>query len=146
MESESRSRKDFQPEESESLKILTTPTPGRSFAHQLWLFVPQTWVSVTLGNLGSLTLQQEVIMAIQPGGSALTCMPSLRGHYQQCPLGSSCNLHFVNATVRGLYHWDFHLLILVGTIVAPWRWLRNNEWEFSWERVHCYVTHVTEQW
>ena len=28
----------------------------------------------------------------------------------------------------------------------PWRWLRNNEWEFSWELVHCCVTHVTEQW
>ena len=34
-ESRSRSRKDFQPEESESYKILTTPTPGRPFAHQL---------------------------------------------------------------------------------------------------------------
>jgi len=42
VESESRSWKDFQPEESESKKILTTPTPGRPFAHQLWLFVPQT--------------------------------------------------------------------------------------------------------
>ena len=73
-----RSRKDFQPEESESWKILTTP--GRPFAHQLWLFVPQTYVSVTLGNLGSLTLQQEMIMAIQTGGSALICIPSLRSH------------------------------------------------------------------
>ena len=81
-ESRSRSRKDFQPEESESQKILTTPTPtpGRPFAHQLWLFVPQTCVSVTLGNLSSLTLQQEMIMAIQTGCSALTCIPSLRGH------------------------------------------------------------------
>ena len=80
-ESRSRSRKDFQPEESGSEKILTTPTPtlGRLFAHQLWLFVPQTCVSVTLGNLSSLTLQQEMIMAIQEGGSALTCIPSLRG-------------------------------------------------------------------
>jgi len=57
VESESWSRKDFQPEESESQKILTTPTPGRPFAHQLWLFVPQTCVSVTLGNLSSLTIQ-----------------------------------------------------------------------------------------
>jgi len=79
-ESWSRSRKDFQPEESESQKILTTPTLGRPYAHQLWLFVPQTCVSVTLGNLSSLTLQQEMIMAIQTGGSALTCIPSLRGH------------------------------------------------------------------
>ena len=78
-ESRSRSRKDFQPEESESYKILTTPTPGRPCAHQLWPFVPQTCVSVTLGNLSSLTLQQEMIMAIQEGGSALTCIPSLRG-------------------------------------------------------------------
>ena len=79
-ESRSRSRKDFQPKEPESQKILTTPTPGRPFAHQLWLFVPQTCVSVTLGNLSSLTLQQEMIMAIQTGGSPLTCIPSLRGH------------------------------------------------------------------
>ena len=37
VELESRSRKDFQPEESEPElhKILTTPTPGRPFAHQL---------------------------------------------------------------------------------------------------------------
>ena len=40
----------------------------------------QTCVSVTLGNLSSLTLQQEMIMPIQTGGSALTCIPSLRGH------------------------------------------------------------------
>ena len=103
--------------------------------------------NVTLGNLSSLTLQQEMIMAIQTGGSALTCIPSLRGHSRSAAsLGSSRNLHFVNATVRGLYHWNFHLLILAGTIVVPWRWLRNSEWEFSWELVHCYVTHVTEQW
>ena len=54
------SRKDFQPKESESQKILTTPTPGRPFAHQLWLFMPLTFASVTLGNLSSLTLQQEM--------------------------------------------------------------------------------------
>ena len=103
--------------------------------------------NVTLANLSSLTLQQEMIMAIQTGGSALTCIPSLRGHSRSAAsLGWSRNLHFVNATVRGLYHWNFHLLILAGTIVAPWRWLRNSEWEFSWELVHCYVTHVTEQW
>ena len=34
-ESRSRSRKNFQPEKSELQKILTTPTPGRPFAHQL---------------------------------------------------------------------------------------------------------------
>ena len=55
-------------------------TPGRPFAHQLLLFAPQTCVSVTLGNLSSLTLQQEMIMAIQTGGSALTCIPSLMSH------------------------------------------------------------------
>jgi len=75
----SRSRKDFQLEEFQSQKILTTPTPGRPFAHQMWVFVPQTCVSVTLGNLSSFTLQQEMIMAMQAGGSALTCIPSLRG-------------------------------------------------------------------
>ena len=103
--------------------------------------------NVTLGNLSSLTLQQEMIIAIPAGGSTLTCIPSLKGHSRSAAsLGSSRNLHFVNATIRGLYNWNFHLLILVGTIVAPWRWLRNSEWEFSWELVHCYVTHVTEQW
>ena len=65
--SRSRIRKDFQPKESESQKISTTPTPDRPFAHQVWLFVPQTCVSVTLGNLSRLTLQQEMIMAIQTG-------------------------------------------------------------------------------
>ena len=146
-ESKSRSRKDFQPKESESQKILTTPTPGRPFAHQLWLCVSQTCVSVTLGNLSSLTLQQEMIMAMQTGGSALTCIPSLRGHSRSA---ASLWAHHATYTlwmpVRGLYHWNFHLLILAGTIIAPWRWLRNNEWEFSWELVYCYVTHVTEQW
>jgi len=29
-----------------------------------------------------LTLQQEIIMAIQTGGSALTCIPTLRGHFR----------------------------------------------------------------
>ena len=87
VESESRSRKDFQPEESEGFSTwgvgvaenFNDSDPGRLFAHQLWLFVPQTCVSVTLGNLSSLTLQQEMIMAIQKGCSALICIPSLRG-------------------------------------------------------------------
>ena len=73
---------------------------GKTFcAHQLWLFVPQTCVSVTLGNVSSLTLQQEMIMAIQKGGSALTCIPSLRGHSRSAaslglithPALSQCN-------------------------------------------------------
>ena len=144
-ESWSRSRKDFQPEESE--KIITTPTPGRPFAHQLWLFVPQTCVSVILGNLSSLTLQLEMIMAIQTGGSALTCIPSLRGHSRSAAsLGLITQPTLCECKHSGLVSLKFYLLILVGSIVAPWRWLRNNEWEFSWELVHCYVTHVTEQW
>jgi len=118
---------------------------GQSFCSPI---VTVCATNVTLGNLSSFTLQQEMIMAIQTDGSALTCIPSLMGHSRSAAsLGSSRNLRFVNATVRGLYHWNFHLLILVGTIVAPWRWLRNSECEFSWELVvHCYVTHVTEQW
>ena len=75
-ESRSRSRKDFEPEESESQKILTTPTRGWPFARRLWLFVPQMFASVTLGNLSSLTFQQKMIMAIQKGCSTL---PTLRG-------------------------------------------------------------------
>jgi len=44
------SRKDFQLDESESQKILTAPTPCSPFARRLWLFVPQTYISITLGN------------------------------------------------------------------------------------------------
>jgi len=37
-------------------------------------------------------------------------------------------------------------LIVAGTIVALWRWLRNNEWEVLGELVYCFVTYVTKQW
>jgi len=55
--------------------------------------------------------------------------PSQTGHS-----GSSRDLHrdhWVNANVRGLRHWNFHLnsFWLRGTIVALWRQLRKNEWE-----------------
>ena len=103
--------------------------------------------NVTLGNFSSLTLQQEMIMAIQTGGSALTCIPSLRGHsWSAASLGLITQPTLCECNRSGLYRWNFHFLILAGTIVAPWRWLSNNEWELSWELVHCYVTHVTKQW
>ena len=35
--------------------------------------------------------------------------------------------------------------ILASTVVALWCWLRNNEWEASWDLVRCCVTYVTEQ-
>ena len=53
---------------------------GQTFCSPIVTVCAKTCVSVTLGNLSSLTLQQEMIMAIQTGGSALSCIPSLRGH------------------------------------------------------------------
>jgi len=102
------SRKDFEPEESESQKILTSPTPGWPFARRLWLFVSQMFASVTLGNLSSLTFQQKMIMK---GCSTLTRMATLRGDPgQQRHSGSSRNICWVSATFRGLRHWNFQLL------------------------------------
>jgi len=43
-------------------------------------FSEKKCLSITLGNLSSLTLQQEMITAIQTGGSTVTCTPSFRGH------------------------------------------------------------------
>ena len=151
MESESwsRSRKDFQPEvsESESQKILTTPTPSRPFAHQLWLFVQQTCVCVTLGNLSSLMLQQEMIMAIQTGGSALTCIPSLRGHSRSAaslglitqPTLCECNRSALVSLKFPFAHSGWHYRCSVTLATQQWprvlmgaRLLLRN--------------HVTEQW
>ena len=130
MESESRSRiqKDFQPKESEPQKILTTPTPGRPFAHQLWLFVPQMCVSVTIGNLSSLTLQQEMIMAIQTGGSAQTCIPSLRGHSR-----SAASLGLI--TQSTLCECNRSGLVSLKFLFA------HSGWHYS-----CSVTLATQQW
>jgi len=122
------SRKDFQPEESETQKILMTPTPGRPFAHQLWLFVPQTCVSVTLGNLSSLTLQQEMIMAIQRGCSALTCIPSLRGHSR-----SAASLGLI--TQPTLYECNLSGLV---SLKFPFA---HSGWHYR-----CSVTLATQQW
>ena len=130
VESESRSgsRKDFQPEESESQKILTTPTPRRPFAHQLWLFVPQTCVSVTLGNLSSLTFQQEMIMAIQKGCSALTCIPSLRGHSRSAAsLGLITQPTFCECNRSGLVSLKFPFA--------------HSGWHYR-----CSVTLAAQQW
>ena len=125
----SRSRKDFQPE-SESQKILMTPTPGRPFAHQLWLFVPQTCVSVTLGILSSLTLQQEMIMSIQTGGNALTCIPSLRGHSRSAaslglitqPTLCECNRSGLVSLKFPLAHSGWHYRCSV--MLATQQWMR----------------------
>ena len=157
----SRSRKDFQPEESESQIILTTPTPGRPFAHQLWLFVPQTCVSVTLRNISSLTLQQEMIMAIQKSYSALTCIPSLRGHSRSAaslrlitqPTLSQCNRSGLKSTSVSLCWKRSALVSLKISICSFWLALSllcdvgnaTVNKKFSWELVHCYVMHVTEQ-
>ena len=129
-ESRSRNRKDFQPEESESESqmILTTPTPGRLFAHQLWLFVSQTCVSVTLGNLSSLTLQQEMIMAIQTGGSALTCIPSLWRHYRSAAsLGLVMQPTLCECNRSGLVSLEFPFA--------------HSGWHYR-----CSVTLATQQW
>jgi len=128
VESSSWSRKDFQPKESESQKILTTPTPGRPFAHQLWLFMPQTCVSVTLGNLSNLTLQQEMIMAIQTGSSALTCIPSLRAiPDQQRPLGLITQPTLCECNRSGLVSLKFPFA--------------HSGWHYC-----CSVTLATQQW
>jgi len=130
VESESRSRKDFPPEESESQKILTTP--GRPFAPQLWLFVPQTCVSVTLGNLSSLTFQQEMIMAIQKGRSALTCILTLGGHSRSAaslglitqPTLSECNRSGLVSLKFPFAHSGWHYRCSV-TLVAQ-QWMRSS--------------------
>ena len=132
VESESRSRrrsrKDFQPEESESQKILTTPNPGRPFAHQLWLFMPQRRVSVTLGSLSSLTLQQGMIMAIQKGGSTPTCIPSLRGHSRSvAPLGLITQPTFCECNRSGLVSLKFPFA--------------HSGWHYR-----CSVSLATQQW
>ena len=125
VESESRSwsRKDFEPEESESQKILTTPTPGWPFARQLWLFVLQMFASVTLGNLSSLTFQQKMIVAIQKGCSTLTRMPTLRGDSgSAATLGLITQLMLSECNLSRFASLKFQLaFILVGTIVALWR-------------------------
>ena len=70
-------------------------------------------------------------MAIQEGCSALTCIHSLRGDSRsaallglitqlmlsECDLSKPASLKFPFA------------FILVGTIVALWRWLHNKQWE-----------------
>jgi len=49
---------------------------------------------------------------------------------QQRYSASSRNFYWLNATVRGLHPWHFHLLsfTLVVNIVALWPMLRKNEW------------------
>jgi len=94
---ESKCRKDFQPEESESQKILTTPTAGWPFARRMRLFQPETCGSVTLVNLRRLTFQQEMIVSIQKGCSALTCRSTLRSDSRSAAYSGSsrslCWLH-----------------------------------------------------
>ena len=127
-ESESRSRKDFQLEESESQKISTTPTPGRPFAHQLRLFVPQTFVNITLGNLSSLTFQQEMIVAIQKGYSALTCILTIRGHYRSAAsLGLITQPTLCECNRSGLVSLKFPFA--------------HSGWHYR-----CSVTLATQQW
>jgi len=57
--------------------------------------------------------------------------------------------HFLglNTTVRGLCHWNFHLLSfwLPLSLLCDVGDVTVNE-KFSWEPVHCYVTRVTNQW
>ena len=136
------SRKDFQPEESESQKILTTPTPGRPFAHQLWLFVPQTCVNITLRNLSSLTFQQEMIVAIQKSYSALTCIPTLRGHSRSAaslglitqPTLSQCNRSGLKSTSVSV-SWKRSGFV---SLKFPFA---HSGWHYR-----CSVTLLTQQW
>ena len=137
-ESWSRSREDFQPEESESEGFSTwgvgvaesfnDSDSGQTFAHQLWLFVPKTCVSVILGNLSSFTLQQEMIMAIQTGGSALTCIPSLRGHSRSAAsLGLITQPTLCECSRSGLVSLKFLFA--------------HSGWHYC-----CSMTLVTQQW
>jgi len=94
-------------------------------------------------------LQQEMIMAIQTDGSALTCITSLRGHSRSAvslglitqPTLCECNRSGLASLKIPFAHSGWHYRCFVIRC-----WLRNNEWEFSWELVYCYVTHITEQW
>jgi len=55
-------------------------------------------------------------------------------------------LHWLNATVRVLHHWNFHLFSYWrASFLCDVGYATMNE-KFSWELVHCYVTHVAEQW
>ena len=100
----------------------------QTFAHQLWLFVPQTYVSVTLGNLSSLTLQQEMIMAIQKGYSALTCIPSLEGHSRSAAsLGLITQPTLCECNRSGLVSLQFPFA--------------HSGWHYR-----CSVTLATQQW
>jgi len=104
-------------------------------------------VSVTPGNLSSLTFQQEMIMAIQTSGSALTCIPSLRGHSR-----STASLRAHHATYT-LWMQLFVAFITEISICSFWLALSllcdvgyaTVDKQFSWELVYRYVTHVTEQ-
>ena len=90
--------------------------------------MPQTCVSVTPGNLSRLTLQQEMIMAIQTGGSALTCIPSLTGHSR---LAASLDL-ITQPTLCECNH----------------SWLVSLKFPFAHSGWHyrCSVTLATQQW
>ena len=90
--------------------------------------MPQTCVSVTLGNLSSLTLQQEMIMAIQTGGSALTCILSLRGHSRSAAsLGLITQLTLCECNRSGLI-----------SLKCPFA---HSGWHYR-----CSVTLAAQQW
>jgi len=84
--------------------------------------------SVTLGNLSSLTFQQEMIMAFQTGGSALTCIPSLRGH-------SRSAASFGLITQPTLCEWNLSGLV---SLKFPFA---HSGWHYR-----CSVTLAAQQW
>ena len=102
---------------------------------------------VTLGNLSSLTLQQEMIMAVQTGGSVLTCIPSLRGHSRSAaslglitqPTLCECNRSGLVSLKFPFAHsgWHYRCSVTLGTQ----QWIR-----VLMGARPLLLTHVTEQW
>ena len=84
--------------------------------------------------------------SIQTAGSALTFIPSVRGHSRSAaslglitqPTLCECNRSGLVSLKFPFAHsgWHYRCSVMLAT----------QQWEFSWELLHCYVTHVTEQW
>ena len=70
-----------------------------------------------------------MIMAIQKGCSTLTRMPTLRGHSRSAAtLGLITQLMLSECNLSRFASLKFPFtFILVGTVVALWRWLRNKQ-------------------
>jgi len=113
---------------SRSRRKFNNSDSRQTFCYQLRLFVPQTFVSATLGYLSSLTFRQQMVMTIQKGYSKLTCIPTLRGHSR-----SALSLGLI--TQRTLSECNRSGLV---SLKFPFA---HSGWHYS-----CSVTLVTQQW